>query len=377
MTAAVASSRRCDIDWLRVGAICVVFLFHCAQPFNRGWYHVKNGQTSFAFTVVSTVVLQWMMPLFFILSAMATYHALGRRSDRQYLAERANRLLVPLVFGMFILSPPQVYIERVNHGEFAGSFVEFLPHSFHGFYRLGGNFAWMGLHLWYLEMLFLFSLVTLPLFRRLRSAETDCRLTHAVGAFARPWAIYLLAVPVALAQILANLQPTGVGIRDFGGWSPIAYMVFFLLGYMLATDDRYRVCIEHQRIVALVLGCLTTIGGYVMEAIAHVSEWSPVLAVLVGFNAWFWLVAILGFGSRHLDARSRALIHANEAVMPFYVLHQPVIVIVAYYIVAWDAGIAAKFTVLAAVSLFIILALYEGLVRRLRPLRFLFGMRSA
>ncbi|MCL4517408.1 MAG: hypothetical protein M1379_17815 [Firmicutes bacterium] len=74
------------------------------------------------------------------------------------------RLAVPWALVVFILSPHQVYIERLTHRQFSGSFAGFLPHYFDGWYGIApnGNFAWMGLHLWYLLFLFLFSTVTLP-----------------------------------------------------------------------------------------------------------------------------------------------------------------------------------------------------------------------
>ena len=163
--------RRYDIDWLRVLAMLTIFLFHCARFFNYEDWHVKNNQLDFGMSVFVEIVSQWIMPLFFILSAISVYYALDHRNNRLFINERFKRLVIPLVFGIFVLVPPQVYIERVSHSQFAGSFVQFFPHYFDGLYGFGGNFAWMGLHLWYLEILFIFSLLTLPIFRYLRNRD--------------------------------------------------------------------------------------------------------------------------------------------------------------------------------------------------------------
>jgi len=72
---------------------------------------------------------------------------------------------------------------------------------------------------------------------------------------------------------------------------------------------------------------------------------------------------------------SRAARYANEAVLPFYVLHEPVIVGAAWIIVRWHAPILAKYLALVLVSFAGTLALYEVFVRRLRVTRFLFGMK--
>jgi fucose 4-O-acetylase-like acetyltransferase len=87
------------------------------------------------------------MPLFFVLSGMSSFYALKGKRVGQFVSERVKRLLIPFIFGVFVLIPPQVYIERVSHGQYSGSFVRFFPHYFDGFYAFGGNFAWMGLHL--------------------------------------------------------------------------------------------------------------------------------------------------------------------------------------------------------------------------------------
>ena len=157
--------RRYDIDWLRVLAMLSVFLFHCARFFDYEDWHVKNNQLDLGLSVFVSFLGLWIMPIFFLLSGEGSYFALSFRKSGQYITERLKRLVVPLLFGMFvIIAPLQVYLERVSRSQFVGSFIEFYPHYFDGFYAFGGNFAWMGIHLWFLEFLFIFSLLSLPPF---------------------------------------------------------------------------------------------------------------------------------------------------------------------------------------------------------------------
>ena len=107
--------RKVELDWLRAGVVAAVLVFHTARFSDGEGWHVKN----------------------------ATLHP---------------GLAAPVMF--FVA---WVYLERVSHGELRGSFLAFLPRYFHGLYGYGGNFAWMGLHLWYLELLLAFSLGLLPL----------------------------------------------------------------------------------------------------------------------------------------------------------------------------------------------------------------------
>lgn len=222
--------RRYDIDWLRVLAMLSIFLFHCARFFNYDDWHVKNNQLDLGMSVFVSFVVLWIMPLFFLLSGEGSYFALSFRTSGKYITERFKRLVVPFLFGTFVvLIPLQVYIERVSHLQFVGSFIEFYPHYFDGFYALGGNFAWMGLHLWFLEFLFIFSLISLPLFLYLRNEAIKRRISRVAVFFKNPGAIFLLAVPLVIMELLVNLQPEGIGMRAFAGWSLNLYLIFFYL----------------------------------------------------------------------------------------------------------------------------------------------------
>jgi peptidoglycan/LPS O-acetylase OafA/YrhL len=94
------------------------------------------------------------------------------------------------------------------------------------------------------------------------------------------------------------------------------------------------------------------------------------------FATWGWIVGLLWLGGRFLDFTNRFLKHVNEMVLPFYILHQTVIVIIAYFVVQTGLAIPLKYGITAVTSFAVIVALYELLVRRIGVLRFLFGMRK-
>lgn len=348
-----------------------IFLFHNARFFNEEDWHVKNAQLDFGMSVFVAILNQFIMPLFFVLSAMATYYALKNRTGRAFMRERVSRLLIPLIFGIFVLIPPQVYIERVSHGEFQGSFFDFLPHYFEGWYGFGGNFAWMGLHLWYLLMLFLFSGILLPVFQRMNRLSSS----RFADFFTKPFAVYLLFIPIAIIEMLVNLSPETVGRREFGGWSPFTYLVIFFLGYVLMTDERYRTAIERARFVSLTLSLLAMTIGFTLVLALDFSTYHPAFSWIRAFNTWMWLLTFLGFASRHLNFNNDFLKYANEAVLPFYILHQTVIVIIGFFIANWTLAVFPKYLLLAGTSFIAIMVLYEFLVKRIHVLRFLFGMK--
>jgi peptidoglycan/LPS O-acetylase OafA/YrhL len=376
-------SRRYDVDWLRVLGMMAVFLFHNNRFFDTEGWHVKSAETSETSMAITIFAVQWMMPLFFILSGIGIYHALSHQKWPQYLLSRVKRLLVPLLFGIFVvIAPLQVYLERITHNQFQGSFWSFYPHYFEGWFGLGGNFAWMGVHLWYLEFLFVFSVVTLPLFLYLRS-PSGSRIVDSLTRFlSRPWTIFLLALPIGLIEFVAALPPihgSVFGNEGFGGWSALPYLALLIVGYLLATDEGLTKTMERHRGRALVVAAVS----YVLAFLAlKASEQWPTLprelfmSFLRGILCWSCLVTFCGFASRHLQFTNAFLKYTNEAVLPFYILHQVVILCVGFYILRLHTRLWLEYLIITTISFAVIMALYELLIRRVNLLRLLFGMKA-
>jgi glucans biosynthesis protein C len=385
------SARRYDFDWLKVTATFAVFIFHCLRFFDLGAWHVKNNQLDAISTILAGLLLQWIIPLFFLLSGTSIYFALKSLTAGQFLRERSIRLLIPLLFGIFILSPPQVYLERLsnpgrgvspwNGGQFSGSFWEFVPHYFQGWYLFGGNFAWMGIHLWYLLVLFLFSLLLLPLFLAIKQGKGQKLINKLGSALEQPIVIFLLSLPIVILE--SGLDPATFGIRAAGGWNFFTYLMLLLFGYLIVVDRRIEQRIDRQFIPALLTAVFTTplLLVYFRDLFtgsgsAYISLEYTLVTALRSFNSWCWIIAFLGLGRKFLNFNHRALRYLNEASLPFYMLHQPIILFVGFWISGWQLGVLPKFMVLSFISLMIIALLYELFVRRISLLRFFFGLRS-
>lgn len=151
--------------------------------------------------------------------------------------------------------------------------------------------------------------------------------------------------------------------------------VFFIYGYLIATDLKFKRTIESHGMIALLMGAIVFAAGYFLVESGVLSSSEHYFAFFRAFNSWFWLVAILGFGGRYLSFDNRVLKYTNEAVLPFYILHQTVIVTIGFYIASWDASIAVKYLIISTSSFVVIASLYDLVIRRINWLRFLFGMR--
>ena len=371
--------RRYDLDWLRVLAFSAVFLYHCSRFFDESNWHIKNSTTSLLVDTLKGIFDLWGMPLIFLVSGASIFFALHSGGAAQFLRERVWRLLVPLAIGILVLAPPQIYLDRLTHGEFQGSFLEFLPLYFQDWRIWGGNFAWTGVHLWYLEYLFLFTIILLPLFAALKSPAGQ-RFIALIGRLsARPGMIFLWVLPYGL--LLIPVDPFGLlrpalpedVLRLF------VYPPFLFFGFLVFSNNLIQQAIIRQRRVALVLAVAFTLAASKITDLLGLNSSFPISAlvmVLGGGLIWCSILAVLGYGMRYLTANHRLLPYANEAVLPFYILHQPVILVIGYFIIPLSLSILAKYLIIVPLAFGITLGLYEYGIRRVNPMRRVFGLKA-
>ena len=376
MTPETTSSRRYDLDWLRIFAILAVFIFHSGRFFDQMTWHVKSASVYSGVQAWNMFMLSWLMPLIFVISGASLFHAVGRGTAAGFIRDKVLRLLVPFIVGMFTHVAYCVYLERISHNQFVGSFIAFYPHYFDGMYGYGGNFAWMGLHLWYLQMLFVFTLVCFPLFRLLKGSGRSF-LSRLGDSLAMPGVILLLILPVVLLSDI--LDPRSfLGLRSWGGWAFPVYLFYLLYGFIIFSHDRLQTHIRRMRILylagALVISAILYWQfGYVRPQNGTRASWF--FGLLFTTGSWCWILAFIGFAIKYLTYDRPFLKYANDVVLPFYIMHQTVLLVFGFYILPWQIPDTVKWLLIAITSFILSLGSYEFAVRRFSIPRFLFGMK--
>lgn len=373
------------IDWLRILAIITVFFFHTSHFFDPMYWHVKNPQQSESVLIFLGFVNLWIMPLFFFLSGASGVFS-ARKPFLSFLKSKTLRLLVPYLMGILLLIPPQKYVEALGNNKFSGSYFDFLQTYFSGGmfnYRIGFTPGWIGMigyHLWFLGHLFLISILFYHLMKYL-----DTKGERIMGAINRMTSFtggpILLFVPVAIAGILLKKH-----YPDYTSWADFAkYALFFLLGFLCTNNEGLKQSFLKSRFVALGLGMILTVMYFASFALKEstfgqlfqnnrVYGYYAFQEVAGALVTWCWLIFIVATGMKYLNRDSKYRQPLNEAVLPFYILHQTVLLLIGYVVVQWNWSNWGKFGFIAVSALFTISVVYMLVIKPFNFSRFLFGM---
>ena len=386
--------RRHDIDALRVIAFSLLILYHSAMVYVADWdFHIKSSYQAEWLQYPMIALNRWRMSLLFLVSGIAIGLARVEARRLRFAAARSWRLLLPLLFGMFVVVAFQAYCEGRANGHLPPGLWAFLTSYWRVHPWPEGSFTgwehgitWN--HLWYLAYLLPYTLLLLASMPVLR----------AIGAWlgsprAQPIKqAMLLAVPIAwLLAVrfwLAPLYPDTHALFD--DWTVHAESLpLFLLGYLLAGNTwfwdwilrlRWRMLAAAMLAIGIELGLRWLsrhppsgpIPDWAMQL-----PWYGVERTARVVYTWTALLAIFGWGRALLNRPFRWLPYCTEAVFPWYVLHQTLIVALAYWLVPLRLGAPLEASLVVGGTIAGCLLLHELLIRRVRWMRPLFGLKAA
>jgi glucan biosynthesis protein C len=373
--------RRFDLDWVRICAFMLLIAYHVGMYYVTWDWHVKSPHASSAIEPLMMLTSPWRLSLLFLVSGVASAYLLSRARGN-FLGSRSIRLLIPLLFGMLVIVPPQSYLEVVEKIQYSGSYLEFWRlyiTAFHGFCR-GTDCLIMPTwnHLWFVAYLWVYTLVA---YLALRAAPKMIpwlralaeRQLAGIGILLWPIA-YLALVRLGLA---GRFPQTHALVGDW--YNHASYFGVFLLGLLLAGTKAPWEAVERVRWTALglaVMGWATLcayFGYFSDEAAVPPDSLIGTMRLLYGAEQWLAIAAVLGFARRHLNRDNAARRYLTTAIFPVYILHQTVIVVVAHSLKPAHLYPPIEALMLVLVTAASCFLGYE-LIRRVRPLQPLFGL---
>jgi len=371
------------LDWIRIAAFFLLVLYHTGMYYVNWDWHVKSPHASDTIEAFMMLSSPWRMCILFLVSGVAAAFLLNKAGTGKFVRQRSLRLLVPLVFGMFVIVPPQPYFEVVEKVAYQGGYLDFMKLYLQGYEGFCRGTDCLDLptwnHLWFLPYLWVYCLLLGALVAVLGQARWQ-KLGTATAEFLCGWKLVLLPVAVLAAGRLALLNQYPHTHNLVVDWHNHAtYFPVFLLGALVAFHGAFWRRVEQVRFGALA----TALGGwaFLMSYYAvtehmppeQVGLWRDGQRVLYALVQWSAILAVCGFGHRHLQFDSAKRRYLTQAVFPVYILHQTLIIVFSQLIKPADHGPVLEAVLLIVMTLSASFGIFE-VVRRVPVLRPLFGL---
>jgi len=356
----LSPSRRHDVDCLRTLALGLLIIYHVMVSF-QPWAPLigfpRNEPSLEGLGAFMGAVNIWRIPILFLISGMGVRFAMEHRNWKQLLKDRTIRILVPFVSGIFLLGP--MLMSMARHLGWTA------PYHLH---------FW---HLWFLANIYLYVLLLLPILAYLRNRPDNALLRLLSWLYRRPprgVGLIFMALPLMVEAWLVD--PKYFPLYALTPHGFFTGMICFLIGFVsiCVRDDFWRAA-GKIRWAALAAGLSLYLVRLLRFKLEPASGLETLPSWLIAFESMNWMVAILGFGSWHLNKPSATLRYFSGAVYPVYVVHLPVQFMIAFLLFSHGLPPLANLLLLTAGTFGISLLLYEYILRRIKWIRPLFGMK--
>lgn len=363
--------RRYEIDWIRNISILMLFVYHtCAIFCQFGDFYIISEENNLFADIIILLLFTWYMPMLFFLAGASTYFSFERRNMKEYIVERIKKLLVPLLFGIIFLVPPQTYLARVWRGEVNLNYFRHLDFFFSNVTDFTGfDGAFTPAHLWFILYLFVVSVLGGIILFLVFKQEKGIKMVHFLKkAFVNKFSFLFLL----LLGICSDLFPSIMGK------SIIGCLLIFLLGYIVYEDDTLLENLISHRFKYLVTLIFFAICGLIYTLLLRPEEGNITVWIIDSiFKNGVLICAIctvIGFSSVHLNKNNKLLKFLNKRTFPIYIIHQPILLVLAILIVPTVESTALSIGLIIIFSAILTFIVYE-ILYRVKIFNFVLGMK--
>lgn len=348
-----ATNRRYDIDWVRVIAIGLLLLYHVAigfQPWGVMIGFITTTKPWTALWTPMTMLNVWRIPLLFFVSGMGVYFAIQNRNWKQLILERAGRILLPLVFGVFAIVPISTLLWQY-------------------YYKMDLNYNFLVYnpgHLWFLGNIFVYVVVFTPLFFYLKKNEDGKVVSWIKKIFSTPLGVLLVIAAFIVDVTLINPNPFELYAMTWHGFFLGLLAFFFGFCYVLSGDAFTKMILKWQWVFLAFAIMLYTYRLFQFQMRV------PNYLLAIEFN--FWILSVLAFAYRYLNRSSKTLGYLSEAAYPVYILHMIFLSLGSLLIFPLNLAIEVQFILVLLFTGAGCFITYE-VIRRINILRPFFGLK--
>ncbi|MEP3071241.1 acyltransferase [Maricaulis sp.] len=377
-----ASTRRHDLDWLRIIAFGLLIFYHVGMFFVPWDWHVKSTQANDGPVYAMLLLNPWRLALLFFISGVAIRYLSDKLGAGRFALDRTGRLLPVIVFGMLVVVMPQTWAQLRQAGVIEEGLLAFWPRYILG-WEIGGIEVPTWNHLWYVVYLFVYCLILAP-FVPLMRGLCDGNVTRMLQVLNRPVTGLLLLALIPVLPFWAYrifLEPHFPTTHNLvWDWANHAHrLTILLIGYAVAKNEVFWRAADRILVPALICCALYAAalwwGLGRPEADWEGQAWlSWIFRLGRILYAWLAILALIGLARRYLNGDGPVRRYLTEAIFPYYILHQTITVLTGYWIAPLGLNVWVEFAILAGVTAAGCVAGYE-IIRRIPPLRPVMGLK--
>jgi hypothetical protein len=258
------------------------------------------------------------MCLLFVIAGMASRYSLKKRLNKEFLKDRAKRILIPSIVGMFaygwvagLLTTKYVDVFGGNGNTIPG-FFKYLIYSLMGTGPL-----------WFCQVLFIACLL-LIFVKKLDKKDKLLEYGKKVNTIT----LLILVMFVWGSSFLLNVPV--ITVYRFG-----IYLFMFFLGYYIFSHDEVM---ERVKKISIPLGIISAITGIIYVLFYYgknYTEDSCLQSIFTNIYLWISILSILGLGNKYLNFNNKFSIYMTKNNFNFYILHYTIILILGYLVVTY------------------------------------------
>jgi peptidoglycan/LPS O-acetylase OafA/YrhL len=355
--------RHYGLDWLRIAAFAILILYHIGMVFAPWDWVIKTNHHYPELIVPMSLVTPWRLALLFAVSGYASWHLLAKTGDSgAFAASRSKRLLIPLAFGMAVLVPVEMWV-RVNEAGYPHGFWHFWASDYWRSGEYYGRLFPSWEHLWFVAYLWAYTMGLAAVLAYGTQAGAR-RVREAIDWLTRGMRVlWLPAGLLALAKVglLFLVEEEHGLLRDWGGHSQ--YLPMFVAGFLLAGHAQLWPALQRvwrvAALVALATGAIVAWVETQFPGEAVPPHW--IIAAERGAQAamaWSMTVVLFVLADRFWNRDHRWRRTLAEAVFPFYLIHQPAIVLITWWSLPLKLNAVVEFATLLTGTAAICVAFY-------------------
>ena len=343
--------RRYDIDWLRVLVLGLLIIYHATisfMPFGIKLFFPQNKQTLEILWFIMAFINIWRIPLLFIISGMAVCFSMKRRNWKEMFKDRGLRIMVPYIFGVFVICPISILFQSIYYG----GEISYTPNPG---------------HLWFLNNIWVYFCCLIALFVYLQKNPDNLLLNFLKKIFMYRLGIYIMVIPFIIEAILITPDSYSSYAYSIHGWA--LGLICFLTGYIfILLKENFWEAVSRVKNTTLIFAFLLyLVRVFLLEFV----EFHPLTAI----ESYSWMISIFGYGAKFLNKQSTRLSYLSTAVYPIYILHMPLQFFFSLFIIPWEIPAILKLILIIMSTLISSFAIYDLVIKRLKWIRPLFGLK--